>query len=362
MSAIFPMVVYGSDVSYFTGKLEMYLRLKGMDYTFEPMVSPRVWNRIRKETGVQQMPACTLADGRWVTDTTPLIAWLEAQQPAPPVIPADPLQRFFSLLMEDYADEWLWRPAMHYRWWYPEGRAALGWHLAAELMAEMPLPAPLKRAMIRRRQLGGFVTGDGVTKANCKQVEQAYHDNLAWLSAMLEERPYLLGNSPSLADVAFMGPMFRHFSQDPVPAEIMRTTAPRVWEWVARTWAAGPQGTRGDWVSGIPDDWGPLLRDIGATYLPYLCELAEAVRAGRQRADLTAGGVTYPGARISPYRVWCLARLREEFEALPEPAKEDARALLERHGCWEPLWRSDLPETDVNVGLDPPFRGNATMV
>jgi hypothetical protein len=31
------------------------------------------------------------------------------------VIPLDPLVAFVSRLVEDYADEWMWRPAMHYR-------------------------------------------------------------------------------------------------------------------------------------------------------------------------------------------------------------------------------------------------------
>ena len=31
------------------------------------------------------------------------------------IYPADPMLRFAALLIEDYADEWLWRPAMHYR-------------------------------------------------------------------------------------------------------------------------------------------------------------------------------------------------------------------------------------------------------
>ena len=35
------------------------------------------------------------------------------------------MQRFVALLVEDYADEWLWRPAMHYRWSYAHDRELL---------------------------------------------------------------------------------------------------------------------------------------------------------------------------------------------------------------------------------------------
>ena len=74
-----------------------------------------------------------LADGRWMTDTTPMIAWLEERHPDPAVIPpAEPL-RFAALLIEDFGDEWLWRPAMHYRWSHAADRALVSRGLAAEL-------------------------------------------------------------------------------------------------------------------------------------------------------------------------------------------------------------------------------------
>ncbi len=101
--------VYGSEISYFTGKLEMYLRYKEVDYQ---SVATTFWlaNRtIPKATGLMQMPAVLLADGRWMTDSTAIIDWFEASYPESPVTPQDPEQGFFCRLLEDYADEWLWR-------------------------------------------------------------------------------------------------------------------------------------------------------------------------------------------------------------------------------------------------------------
>jgi len=102
--ALLPLQVYGSNISYFTGKMEMYLRAKGIPYNFITLNAYRHMPILQKETGATQIPAIVLADGRWMTDTTPMIAWLEQQQPAPPLLPTDPEQRFFSLLLEDYAD------------------------------------------------------------------------------------------------------------------------------------------------------------------------------------------------------------------------------------------------------------------
>ena len=68
-SATLPLTVYGSNISYFTGKLEIYLRLKGIPYRFQPMLGPRIWKKVERETGAGQMPAVELADGRWMVNS-----------------------------------------------------------------------------------------------------------------------------------------------------------------------------------------------------------------------------------------------------------------------------------------------------
>jgi glutathione S-transferase len=361
-SSLFPLKLYGSNISYFTGKLEMYLRAKGIPYEFITLTGRTQMPKVKKATGAAQMPAVILADGRWMTDTTPTMAWLEQQQPSPPLYPQDPEQRFFSLLLEDYADEWLWRPAMHFRWFGDEGAMQLSRHIANEILADIPLPGWFKRVYFRRRQRGGYTAGDGIDENNRVQVEAIYHSNLAWLSAILEQRPYLMGNSPSLVDVAFMGSMFRHFSQDPEPAEIMRQQAPAVWEWVARLWNCGPAALQADWLRGVPEDWAPWLDDIGRHYLPYLNDNAAAVDTGKKHFTSTVAGVTYSKARVSKYRVWCLQQLRANFNALPEDSANRVQQRLQQHGCWEPLWQVEPLVSNVNIDTAPPFGTNAKML
>ena len=75
--AIFPATVYGSSISYFTGKLENYFRIKGIPYQMQALTHPGQAKRIGAETGSAQMPALELADGRWMSDTTPIIHWFE---------------------------------------------------------------------------------------------------------------------------------------------------------------------------------------------------------------------------------------------------------------------------------------------
>ena len=51
------------------------------------------------------------------------------------MIPADPLQAFVSRLVEDHADEWMWRPALHYRWSYSRDAHLLSHRIVEELNA-----------------------------------------------------------------------------------------------------------------------------------------------------------------------------------------------------------------------------------
>jgi len=352
-----PLRVYGAEVSYFTGKLEGYLRYKEIPY--ERVASDP--GSLTKQTGIAQVPAVELADGRWLTDTTPIIAWLETQQPEPAVIPVDPLQAFASRLLEDYGDEWLWRPAMHYRWDYKGDRLLLRRKIVDEMLGHIPAPAFLKRLMVSTRQRYYFTRGDGVNARTWAHVERGYLESLEQLGAILETRPFLLGERPTLADFGFFASMFRHFGQDPTPSTIMRETAPEVYAWVARLWDARASRTQGGLVASVPDDWGPILETLGATHLEQLSANAEAWQRGHKRFDVEIQGVRYERLRTARYRVWCLEQLRAHFEELSEPVRAEARALLEKHGCWEPLWRVADLASGVDPDGDAPFATGHSM-
>ena len=86
----------------------------------------------------------------------------------------------------------------------------------------------------------------------------------------------------------------------------------------------------------------------------YLDANARAWRAGRRRFEADLQGVRYR-LPTSRYRVWCLERLRTHFQALDEPASTQARALLEKHGCWEPLWQAEDPRSGHDPDGNAPF-------
>ena len=68
-----PYRLHGLKLSYFTGKLEAYFRVKGVAFEFVDMDTAD-FRRCARETGIAQMPQVQAPDGRWLTDTTAIIA------------------------------------------------------------------------------------------------------------------------------------------------------------------------------------------------------------------------------------------------------------------------------------------------
>ena len=346
---------YVIDVSYFSGTLEAYLRYKGIPHDRVETSWPHLLTRVARHTGIVKVPVVEAPGGVWLQDTTPMLDWFEARHPEPPVVPGDPLQAFVARLLEDYADEWLWRPALHYRWSFRPDALHLSRRIVDEVFRGVPVPRALLRLQLRRRQKRFYLKRDGVGPQTRAHVEATYTTALARLESCLAERPFLLGGRPCLADYGFFASMFRHFSLDPTPARIMRETAPRVYAWVARLWAARAGDALGDWEppGRVPPAWRELLQDAAATYLPYLHANAVACREGRKRLDYTVQDVTYRDTPVVYYRAWCRERLQDHYEALPEAAKPGVRALLEETGAWEPLWRDGVVRSGLHPEGDP---------
>jgi glutathione S-transferase len=356
---------YVLDVSYFSGKLEAYLRYKEIPFERIEPSWPEIMRKYAKRTGMVRVPFLETPDGEWLYDTTPTIDWLEARHPEPPVVPACPVQGFAARLLEDYADEWLWRPALHYRWSYRTDALHLSRRIAEEAFPRPPVPRALLRWNLRRRQRKVYVSGDGVTPETRDHVEGTYLGSLDRLERLLAERPFLLGGRPCLADFGFFASMFRHFSLDPTPAKIMRQRAPGVFAWVARLWdARASRLGDADWPAPgtLPEVWSELLAEVGETYLPYLHANALAWRDGAKRVDYTVQGVTYRQCPVVHYRVWCRERLQDHFEALPAEGREAVRKLLESCGAWEPLFCDGRIPSGLHAeGSDPAVRRSASL-
>ncbi|ANP45688.1 glutathione S-transferase family protein [Candidatus Viadribacter manganicus] len=338
--------LHGLTLSYFTGKLEAYLRVKGLAYEFIEMDSAD-FRKCAQMTGIAQMPQLETPSGEWLTDTSAIIASFEALNTAPALQPSTPLARFFSLLLEDYFDEWLWRPALYYRWRFNDDARLMSAQIARSLLRDIPGPFFAKRLYILHRQRRVFLHDDGITRANAKAVEALFLSTLEMLEPIFALRPYLFGHRPCEADFALFGSVFRHFSHDPTPQDLMRQHAPQTLAWAARLWATTPATLHSAApIDATPTDLDGFFEELGASYLPYLGANAEALRTRqrRVRANLKGGVfVTKP----SLYHLHCLNVLKRAFAAL-EAA--DQHIVAVRIGASAALLKG--PVSEIGLALE----------
>ena len=350
-----PWDVYGSRISYYTGKLEAWLRLYGIDYRILPVGGNM--EMLKREAGASQMPVVQMADGRWMSDTTPILAWLDSQRAdGPSIYPEDPALRFIGLLIEDYADEWLWRSAMHYRWSYRLDREYASEILYEEQVKEaLKVPRFVGRRMMVKRQLGGFVKNDGVDDTSRAHADATYVNALTCMEAILSQRPFLLGNRPTVADFGMLGPMFRHFGQDPTPSEIMRQKGPHVFAWVARMWGLSLSDLDGELIESADAPLVDFLGEVCETNLTQHFQNAAAWSQGADRYALEVQDARYASVPTSRYRVWCLEALRREWAELPNDAKSVLETTLtssEASVLWD---ETSFKPSDYDVENAAPF-------
>ncbi len=337
------------------------MRFKRISYRRIQVTSAQMGQVLFGATGLMQVPVLyDRAADRWLRDTTSIIKLFEADssayssadsvsaraRSATPECGAD---RFLALLLEEFADEWLWAPALYYRWHIRLDagnvvRRFIMHDFAREL--PVPLPRPLAELYLVDRQHDEYVArGAGVRDAaGEREMERIYLATLDALQAVLAQRPFLLGARPSVADFGFFASMFRHFALDPTPAKIMRQRAPAVYEWVARLWNSGalpdeePESETGNESragAGAPRrrgvDWAPLaplLADAADTYLPYLAQNADAVLAGEPSVPI---GPLH--MMTVPFRSWTAAQLLREWDALAPTQREQVLQVLGAHGA-----------------------------
>lgn len=311
------------------------------------------------------MPVIQLPDGRWMNDTTPMMLWFENEHPEHSVLPEDPVSQFFVRLLEDYADEWMWRPAINSRWQNKQDRRYYQQLFPTEFIGAKGFIQKAQSLVINRHMHQTFLEGDGITEQNREHVWSIYTDTLKRLEAIFTVQPFLLGDKPCLADFGFFGSMFWHFGSDPTPSRIMHEQAPGVFEWVGRLWnAKGEKLSNGNFnirPGTSPEIWSELLQDVGQSYLPYLQANAAAFKSGAKRFNHSVSGYNYPGMQVSPYRVWCLEQLQTALFELTTAEQLAVKEVLETTDGWSALLSHQDVESDYDAERLAPFTKPGTV-
>jgi glutathione S-transferase len=114
-------ILYGMRASLYTGKARAYLIKQEIDYVEMVPGSRRFLKEIVPKIGRMIIPTIETPDGEIIQDSTEIIDHFEKKGLArESAYPTTPRQLAVAHVLELYGSEGLLRPAMHYRWDFPE--------------------------------------------------------------------------------------------------------------------------------------------------------------------------------------------------------------------------------------------------
>lgn len=327
------------EVSYFSAKVRPALRAKGLWFQeLRPDLA-----EIRRRTGLAFIPVVVTPEDETWQDTSEILERLEARHPEPPLFPRTPVQRVAAHLVELYVDEFGLAPAMHYRW-----GSELGARTARARFAAMMGDARLAEAAADRMAAARLALG--ASDETAPAIEAHTRSLLDALGECFETQPYLLGDRPSLADCALMGPLFGHLMNDLVSRRLLLETAVPVVGWIERTNVPDPQAG-GAWLAddALAPGFRRVLEVMGRDAVPLLRALVGQIEAwadahpdAHARPPRAIGRAEAPlrGRRVErvamPYTLWMVQRSLDAYRALGAAERTRVDAALAGTG-WEPL-------------------------
>ena len=344
MSKNAPFLYYAAERSYYSGKARPGFRIKRV-FMEERLPTPANRDLLQKRTGHAFLPTVITPEDEVWQDTSNILDNLEARFPTPPLFPTSPVQRITTYLFELYADEFMLLPGLHYRWAFPDSAD----HAAKSFAAASGIAAAAKEfADTIANQFAPLV---GATAQTAPVLEAHVADLLGLLEAQFAENRFLLGDAPSLADCALMGPMYGHFFLDPEPGRLLRADTPQVCHWI-ETMNHPNQDDFGEWLpaDALSSQMRLMLDLIGADAIPLLLDTAAAFDEwADQHAEAGATpprvvgmhttklrGLTFE-RYTSPYTVWMIQRPRDAYRALGSAERRRVDEALQGTGCEELL-------------------------
>ena len=193
--------LYQFELSHYSEKVRLILDYKQLEYR-KIEVTPGVGQiELMQKSGSRQVPV--LKDGStYVSDSTEIAMYLERKYPERPILPSDTLAKGQCLLMEEWADASIGLKAR---------KAFIGALNQNQNFRKSLLPAQtpdvLKTAIgaIPGEVLDVLGTGVGFGGDAVKEARSSLTQDLEALCLILQNQPYLTGDTPTLADLAVAG-------------------------------------------------------------------------------------------------------------------------------------------------------------
>lgn len=364
--------LYGWHLSYFTGKALCYLRYKEVDFSLKPVNLFTLTRTIKKKTGAAVMPVLKTPQGEWVQDTSVIVDLIESKFPKHPVLPDSPVQKFASLLLEAWGDEW-WVPiAMHTRWNYPENYAVFQRDAGEALLPWAPKFLQNKIAERPAKMLRSMLPYVGIVPEQYETMNSWTRNMLDFLDSHFGQHDFLLGARPSLGDFSLVGTMYGHLGRDPWPKRELVDPRKNLRAWLDRM--THPAGfAKEDLLPNdeIPASLNPVFRSIFDEFLPLVADVGEQTTAKAKEIGLNKrlprrlgeahtimGGKPFQRGAL-PYMVWMVQRALDCFETMSAQDKVQVKAWLRSQKA-EHILEMHLPRVErhalsVSVSEFPPL-------
>ena len=340
--------LYGIPISLYTGRARSYLIKSGVAYKEVSSITQHYIQDVVPQAGGRAgMPTLETAEGTVIRDGAAIIDHYEALG-GNTYSPTTPKQKVLSRLFDVIGAEGLLRPAMHYRWDFPEENLKL---LQFHFQSAIPRgPGREDKAIKATDRMRAAGQGFGAVAENFPVIEELYGEWLQALNAHFSAYPYLFGSKPSIGDFGMIAPLYGHLGRDPKPLSLMQAQAIQLFRWVERM--NRPELDIGEFEDQtgeylpndeIPETLVSLLKQVAIDFVPETIAAANCINEWLdQQDDLPCGTEAVRGVGLGtfelrgatinafaqPYRFYLLQRVQDIFESLNSADQTDILSLL----------------------------------
>jgi len=344
--------LYGAPFSLYTGKARAYLIKQKIPYRELATITEHFFKDVLPAVHRWRIPTLELPGNVYIQDGTMIIDHFEKQPDIPSALPDTPKQKIVALLFDVIGMEGLLRPAMHYRWNFPEHNDDFI-EQSFSTLSPPGTPDPLAQARKGMDRMRAGCVAFGARPEAFAVIEALYEEVLDLLNTHFSQSPYLLGGKPSIGDFGLIAPFYGHLSRDPYPSSLMKKHAPRVFRWAERM--NRTESDMGEFPGqkeafqendDIPDTLQAVLKKIAEDLVPESKAAAECINQWLEANNPEPGAPVERGvgfgefelrgvkvqALAQPWRFFLLARMQKAFNELEAAPREEIRVLMEKLG------------------------------
>ena len=349
-----PHILYAMPHSLYSGRARSYLMKNRIPFEERSTGHESFKAEVLPKGKLPTIPTLVTPEGEVIRDGAAIIEHFEVAN-GRPCQPTGARQQVISALFDVIGTDGLLRPAMHYRWNFPDDNLAFVRYHFLHSQRDVPEREEKTEAMMNRMRHAAMIFG--VTEQSQAMVEALYLEYLDALNAHFERYPYLLGWRPCIGDFGLIAPMYAHLGRDPYPARLMQQRAPAVYRWVERMNredqdAPEYSNAGNDFLANdeVPETLIPVLKTLAEDFVPETLAaavlintwLAEhqpepgAIAVGRLAEALGTADFKVRGETITalaqPHRFFLLQRVQDAFTQSPAEKQTEISLLLERCG------------------------------